>query len=234
MKSKKLAIFVEGQTEQLFLKEFIEQVAGAGNIEFVCQSSRKYVVLSQKKELEDEVHRVLIVDCQGDEAVKSTVLDQRDSLVRAGYSLILGLRDLYPNSLDELKVIKRRMKYGVPTAGVPTHILLAVAEIEAWFLQEHNHFPRVDQALNVADFKNLFGFDPLLDDAERVDEPAALLHKIYSSVGKAYKKKRRHVQRTIELLDYENLYFHCPAKMPHLAEFLAHVENFLAPDFSIG
>lgn len=230
MTLKKLAIFVEGQTEQIFLKEFIEQIAGQGNINFTCQTANAAIRLSQNVPIERETHQVLIYDCRGDEAVKSVVLEQRASLSLAGYSLILGVRDLYPRGLSELESIKKKLQYGVPTSGVPTHILIAVAEIEAWFLQEHSHFSKIDLALDVAMFKEKFNFDPNVDSAETVAAPAALLHKIYATVGKAYKKTRKNVQRTVEVLDYGNLYLSCGEKMPHLQVFVNHIENFLAPD----
>lgn len=232
MTTKKMAVFVEGQTEQLFLKEFIDQIAGQGNIGFECHSSGSILRLQQLKEVHGERHKVLIYDCRGDEVVKSVLLEHRPNLVRAGYSMILGLRDLYPKSLAELGRVKARLSYGVPTADVPTHMLLAVTEIEAWFLQEATHYAKIDSSLDIKTFKAKFGFDPLTDCAESVLAPAQLLHSIYSSAGKAYKKTRNHVQRTIGALDYEDLYLTCAGKMPHLSEFVGHIENFLAPDFS--
>jgi Domain of unknown function (DUF4276) len=232
MKIKKLALFVEGQTEQIFLKEFIQQIAGQGNITFDCQSAGSLLRLQQMEAVENEIHKVLIYDCRGDEAVKSVVIDQRPRLMQAGYTLILGIRDLYPDTHINIAKIKAKLCYGIPTKGIPTHILLAVAEIEAWFLQEHVHFGKIDAALDVTAFKKQFDFDPVTDCAEQIAAPAALLHSIYSTVGKAYKKTHAQVTRTVLAIDYENLYTCGSSKMPHMAEFIAHIENFLAPDFS--
>lgn len=232
MKPKKLAVFVEGQTEQIFLREFIEQIGGQGNMHFECRSARNLVQLVQNVAVHDELHSVLIYDCGGDEVVKSTILDQRDSLTSAEYSMILGLRDLYPSPIANLHNVRKRLRYGVPTGGVPTHILLAVSEIEAWFLQDHSHFKRIDSRLNPTDFEAQFGFNPFSQSAEDIHAPAALLHSIYGSVGKAYKKTRGHVQRTVDVIDYEHLYIACAEKLPHLVEFVTHLENYLVPDFA--
>lgn len=233
---KKLALFVEGQTEQIFLQRLIEEIAGSKRIKFEVQVIRKggvlgIVKLSQKPgtiSSSDHSHFVLIVDCMGDERVKSTLLDQRPSLLKNGYSLILGLRDLYPTPLSELAKVKSKLSYMVPTSGVPTQILLAVSEIEAWFLQEFTHFRKIHPKLDPSTFKNMFGFDPINDSAETVHSAAGLLDQIYSSVGFRYKKSRNHVERTVSVVDCAALYITLPASLPHLREFVQHIDNFLS------
>lgn len=232
---RKLAIFVEGQTEQIFVQRFLTEIGGERNVTFEVRvlSGGSFTTLrgTVAPALGPKLlpsYFVLIVNCQNDERVKSVVLDQRASLTKNGYSLILGLRDLYPRPLADLKKTKIDLKYGIPTNGVPTFILLAVAEIEAWFLQEFTHFQRIDVKLNPACFKNDFGFDPMDDCAEMIAAPAALLNEIYSSVGKAYKKKRSNVERTVRELDYERLYLDISKKLPHLGEFLEHIDGFFS------
>ncbi len=230
---RKLAIFVEGQTEQIFVQRFLAEIGGERNITFEVRvlSGGSFTTL-RSTEIIDPVnpisYYILIVNCQNDEKVKSVVLDQRASLTKNGYSLVLGLRDLYPLQLPDLEKTKNDLKYGIPTNGVPIFILLAVTEIEAWFLQEYTHFQKIDDKLDPASFKRDFGFDPMTDSAEMVVAPAALLNEIYSSVGKAYKKKRSQVERTVSELDYERLYFDIPPKLPHLGEFLAHIDGFFS------
>jgi len=234
MTQRKLAVFVEGQTEQIFLKALIKEIAGEYNVTFVeKQLPGKLLILSHSPPANDAQapatnYFVLLVDCQNDERVKSVVLEQRNSLTKANYDLILGLRDLYPNTLAELEVVKAKLTYRVPTAGVPTHILLAVSEIEAWFLQEHTHYARVDNRLDIASFKRDFGFDPLADCAEEIAAPAKLLHDIYSSVGKAYRKDRKRVERTVNALDYDELYLNVKDRIPHMREFVGHIDSFLS------
>lgn len=123
--------------------------------------------------------------------------------------------------------MKRSLRTGVHTKGVPIHILLAVAEIEAWFIQEHTHFHRIDSRIDTTAFKSKFGFDPATESAETIPNPADLLHRIYGSVGNAYKKTRAHVQRTVDVLDYAVLYADCVDRLPHLREFGAHLDCFL-------
>jgi hypothetical protein len=231
---KKLAIFVEGQTEQIFLKSFIEEIAGSRNIEFDCKvlNAGTLLTLNQKPALElseSPNYFVLLVNCQNDEKVKSVVLEQRDSLTKKGYSLILGLRDLFPKPYTELTEVKEKLKYRLPTSGVPTHILLAVTEIEAWFIQEHSHFKKIHRNLDPLKFKDLFGFDPINECVESIEHPSQLLHSIYSSVGLAYKKNKSQVTRTVKVLDFANMYLQSTTLVPHLAELVGHIECYLTP-----
>ena len=232
MSPKKLAIFVEGLTEQIFLRKLIEEIAGEKRIDVHALTYGSKVIAAlelTKKRLirKDLKYFVLLMNCQNDEKVKSVVLEQRPYLVKAGYSLILGFRDLYPKTLADLPMVKKKMAYGLPTAGVPTHIVLAVTEIEAWFLQDHTHYSKIDAALDHTKFKATFGFDPTVDSAEDVPWPSDLLHRIYRSVGKAYRKSRGQIQRTVSVLDYAEMYVTFPDRLPHLGQFIGHVDSFL-------
>lgn len=233
MTKKKIAIFVEGQTEQIFLYKLLTEVAGSKNIHFSCErmhsgSPGPTLWLQQANHIEGSPeYFALLVDCMGDETVKSTMLDRRDSLAKAGYTMILGIRDLYPKPNSELSMTIRRMAYGVPTAGVPTNIIVAVPEVESWFLQEYNHYSVLDPSLDYTTFSEQFGFDPSVDSAELVVHPAGLLSQIYSTVGLKYSKKSDETQRTVAALDYAHLYFNCPALLPQLNLFIQHVESFI-------
>jgi len=227
---RRLAVFTEGQTEQIFLQRFIEHVGGAKKIQFDLASVPTNPVLaklvSRDPNLPAPRYFVLLYNCQNDDRVKSEILAQRESLTKAGYDLILGVRDLYPQPLSNLASVKLNLKTRVPTAGVPIHILLAVSEIEAWFLQDETHYQKVDARLDVSTFKLHFDFDPSVDSAENIPQPANLLHQIYSTVGKAYRKSKSHVERTVDVLDYDRLYLEKTGQLPHLAELIGHLNAF--------
>lgn len=233
MTVKRLAIFVEGQTEQLFLQTLIEEIAGKKQIDVHSivygTAALAKLELTKKRIFRANLkYWVLLMNCQNDEKVKSVIIEQRPTLTKAGYSLILGLRDLYPKTLADLEAVKRNIAYRLPTSGIPIHILVAVTEVEAWFLQDYTHYAEIDPELNHTEFKNLFGFDPMLDSAETVPWPSNLLHRIYQSVGKAYTKSRAHVQRTVHVLDYAEMYVTFPVRLPHLRELIGRIDGFLA------
>lgn len=229
MALKKLAVFVEGMTERIFVERFIKELAGERNVFFEVKSfpSHRGVAFHQIPEAGQGNFFVLIYDCQNDEQVKSVILDRREALESAGYSLILGLRDVYPTPLSEVHKVAGRLAYGVPTKGIPTHILLAVTEIESWFLQEATHYLRIDNLLDVSEFKSKFNFDPTIDSAETIEHPAQLLDEIYKSIGKRYKKRRAHIARTVGALDIDNMYMEAVKLLPHFQIFVGHIDGFL-------
>lgn len=92
-------------------------------------------------------------------------------------------------------------------------------------------YPMIIKQSNAHAISKRQGLTPLvyeLESAETIPAPAALLHQIYASVGLAYKKSRKHVQRTVKALDYEEVYFALPKKLPHLEKLLEHIDGFLS------
>ncbi|NJO94622.1 MAG: hypothetical protein HC820_10385 [Hydrococcus sp. RM1_1_31] len=90
---------------------------------------------------------ILIYNSGSDNSVASDIRDQYSSLVASGYSMIVGLRDVYPISAAQKDRLERGLQYALPKGSVPAYIVLAVMEIEAWFLAEWNHFIKVDASL---------------------------------------------------------------------------------------
>lgn len=230
MIAKKLAIFVEGQTESIFTKRLLEEIAGKKSI-LLKETNVAHLRILENEESGSETDKkyfVLIVDCGNDEAVKSLILENRDKLISSNYDLVLGLRDIYPLSRDSLNSVLRNLRYQVPTKGIEIEICLAVMEIEAWFLQDENHYQHIDASLTVEEIVKNVGFNPATDNAELIDFPTALLKKIYQLSGKTYTKSRKHVERTVNVLDYENVYVNLPNKLEHFKIFLGHLDKFIA------
>jgi hypothetical protein len=232
---KKLAIFVEGQTEMIFVQRLIEEIAGIHKVLFQLETIGGRVPsplismtgTSQADSTARPSYFVLIFDCRQDERVKSVILDRYQNLEKASYSMIIGIRDLYPRSLSEMGAVKQSLRTRLPTRGIPIAIVLAVAEVEAWFIRDHSHFQRVDPCLNPDAIASAVGFDPRNGDVESIPHPSDFLHNIYRMAGKAYKKTRNHVQRTVDNLDYTFLYLQASADVPHLKELLTLIDDFL-------
>jgi hypothetical protein len=228
--TKKLAVFVEGQTEQIFLERLIKEIAGEHNVYFALRNYGEHKIVNFKQivqEGQEAKYFVLLYDCQGDGQVKSKIRDERESLEKADYSVIIGLRDLYPESFAALSALERNLRYGLPTKGIPIHIVIALTEVEAWFLQDSYHYTSISDLLDPATFKATFGFDPAVDSAEQVHHPSGLLAAIYASVGEEYLKSRASVQRTVNALDVDQLVLTTAAQIPKFHELVQHVDNFL-------
>ncbi|WP_165385155.1 DUF4276 family protein [Rahnella sp. CFA14(1/10)] len=227
--SKKIAIFVEGLTEQEFVIKLIQELAGKRGVVFEVRKQHKslldLVELRTDNTLNPEIF-VLMVNCATDSQVKSQIRDQFQNLKNAGYSTIIGLRDIYPDfKRQDVPRLQQSLYLGlVMDPALPINLHLAILEIEAWFLEELTHFARIDAGIKLQNIVNA-GFDPSSSRAYELDHPADTLHLIYNSVGKAYNKTKKHIQRTVEALSYDSLYVDVRGKSPSLDAFVSSLES---------
>lgn len=231
---RKLAIFVEGQTEQIFIKRLIEEIAGKKNL--TIQLDRLQGGASAPRVAIDEIligsqeetkYYVLIRDSSNDSRVVSDVKDNIYNLEREGFEKVIGLRDLYPIALDELGDVEFSSNHVIPKNSIAFNIVVAVREIETWFLAEINHYEQIHNDLNLNEIKNQLNIDLELIDIEMIEHPSVTLHEIYSIVGRAYNKSRRHVERTVNALDMENTYLNLRGNLNSLATLINEIDDFL-------
>lgn len=232
----KLAIFVEGQTEQLFVQRLVQEVAGRRNVATETRKAsgggrsglpRRYTQL-ELSDARDKQFFVLIVDSATDDRVASDIRDQYESLVRTGYSRVLGLRDVYPQSHNEIPLIQRALGRVLPRGSIPVDIVLAIMEIEAWFLAEYTHFERFDSRLTLEKVNEVFGDDVRTLDVENIAHPSDTLNTVYQLVGRVYRKKKDQVSDTVDALDYVHLYVELPIRVSALKCLCDHLDLFLS------
>ena len=230
---KRLAIFVEGQTEQLFVTKLLREIAGENcitinNEKYVNKNGMRLITSIDAASVENErKFYVIIRDCGGDSCVKSDIIDGCEKLSMAGYEKIIGLLDVYPKTRNEIQKYELGLKYGVPTKYIPINIVLAVMEIEAWFLGEASHFNKIHPDLTRERIVSTFGFDPFTENMEIRNHPADDLNDIYKLVGFAYNKKKQNTLRTVNSLDYNRLYIEQQEKMESLENLIAQIDSFL-------
>ena len=187
--TKKFAVFVEGLTEQEFTIRLLTELAGNHGIAFeIHRQDRGYLSLVDFIPHESPVIHVLVANCCNDGQVKSQIKDQYNSLKSAGYSLIVGLRDVYPFTHNDIADLEKSLLIGLPTGSLPIHLHLAIMEIEAWFLEEITHFSRIDNKITSAELI-ASGFDVNSTCACDLPHPAETLDKIYKSVGKVVQQR---------------------------------------------
>lgn len=237
---KKLAFFVEGQTEQIFLHRLLLEIAGEKNIsillrKFVGKNRPSEEIITPKETKESNInHFVLIYDCGGDESVKSRILEEYPSLMREKYLGVIGIRDLYP--LSNLNKLKNRLQNGLiiqnniiePALPSKAQFVIAVQEIETWFLAEENHYQLISEELTKERIEIYSNFNPWIDDATKVYHPSEMLRDIYSLAGKSYSKNRNTVSKTVECLDYSNIYLNLKHKIQSLNLLIDKIDYFLS------
>lgn len=236
MSVKKIAVFVEGQTEQIFVSKLIREIAGDRNISVVEQKvfggsrvPRQIIHLSSRIEPTAK-YEALIHDCANDEKVASEIKDNFDTLKTQGYTQIIGLRDLYPSPLSVLPMMRRGLSVTenlCTNTNCSTNIVVAVQEVEAWFLAECTHYTCIAPILTIPRITTALGFDPCTDDMRLRTHPADDLKAIYQLAARSYSKRKRQVENLVDCLDYENLYFNVRSNIQELDEFITHLDNFL-------
>ena len=243
---KKITFFVEGQTEQLFINKLLIEIAGQKNISVELEQFQGYGRRPTKniypKTASNPVspkHYALIHDCRSDSSVRSRIIDNYQTLFSQGHTQIIGLLDFYPQNLcpetnltqfenELINGTVKRNRQVTPPLPANTAIVVAVNEIESWFLSECNHFTCVDAILTNSFIVSRVGFDTCIDDMTLRSHPAQDLHDIYQLVGKAYKNKKKDtVERTIECLDYANIYIKIASKITKLNDLVSIINTFL-------
>jgi hypothetical protein len=233
---KKLAIFVEGLTEQLFLEKLIFELCNKNNITIDLfqnsgpkgQRSIRAITLSPPNI--SVKYYIAIYDCRGDDTVKSDILENLKSLTKANFETVIGLNDVYPRDLANVKLY---LNYYIPTAGIPIKMLLSIMEIEAWFIAEENHYANISPKLTKDKIKAILGLDLCTIDVETIAWPADTLNSIYQIEKLTYliknksKKKGSKIRRTVNAIDYSNLYFNVRKRVPALNQLLQEIETFL-------
>lgn len=226
---KKIAFYVEGQTEQFFIKELIIAIAGIKNIhveleKFAGKKNSSIKLLDLAHTPATPNYSALIYDCGGDESVKARMLEDCQRLFSVGYSRVIGLRDLYP--LTDLAKLESTLQKVRPLPN-NADIIIAVHEIEAWFLAEDLHYKCIDQRLDYNTIRAAAGFDYINDDLTLLLNPATDIDRIYKAVQKRYNKSKSNVEQTVKCLDYANLYINVKSKISKLNDIITVIDNFL-------
>jgi len=231
----KFAVFVEGFTEQEFTIRLLTELAK--NIGIVLEIQKQHQGTLSFVELRTSHINVqhtnpvyvLIVNCCTDTQVKQQIKDNYAWLSNQGYSLIVGLYDIYPLQHHEIQNVMDALPLGLPTGVIPIELHLAILETEAWFLEELTHFSRISKSITTKEIV-ANGFDYSSYPAYTLTHPAQTLDKIYKSAGFSYtdkkgKKSGKRIRRTVDALSFSELYGNTRHKAPSLDQFIISLEN---------
>ena len=232
---RRIAFFVEGQTEQIFINRLIKEVFGNKQINVIQKQFRgganipKQEIVRNSSFSRNPKYEVLIFDCGSDNSVKSEILDNISNLRQRGYEMIIGVRDLYPIPIDDLEKLEKGLRFLPNKLRVNApyfDIVIAIHEIEAWFMAETNHFKKIDKRLTGRFIKDRLGFDPYAINSESRVHPAKDLDNIYRLVGKSYTKKYNATVRVVNKLDFNRLRHQVRYDVGSLNRLLSVIDNF--------
>lgn len=206
---RKIAIFVEGQTELITIREFLLK-------EFKYEVSIECRTLFKPSELNKvpfdysnpaATFHFQIIDVGNDNAVLKRILKRELNMWNAGYERIIGLRDMYSAAYREESQqiddeVTRRFIEGTQAtlqqkAQYPDKIIIcfAVMEIESWFLAMYKVFQRLDERLTAEFIEEHTAIDlKNIDPEKEFFHPAREMEKIYQLVDMTYDKHKGDIE----------------------------------------
>lgn len=242
---KKLAIFVEGPTEAEFVTRLLKELIATKRLSITTMKMsggrnashpRIQTLMAQDPIVATTEYCVNIYISSADNRVNSDVLEILPNLIPLGFNLIIALKDLrgdkkngVPKTLTDLPFIEAAEKTLFNSHPIPIVSIIAVMEIETWFIGETNHYVNINSTLTqpfIQSHAAIIGVDPYVDVLENIFQPAETLNNIYRLVGTLYNKKRSKRKRTIGALDMTHLYVNLPNRIVKLRDLVKTLDNF--------
>lgn len=216
---RKIAIFVEGHTELIVVRDYLLTYFEYSNIDLQCRTLFSDGKLHHAEydfpNSEAEYH-YQIINVGNDNAVLSRILKRETYMWNAGYKKIIGLRDMYGKDYrEESSVIDENINEKFVSgaemtiakiAKFPDQIKMcfAIMEVEAWFLAMDNLFAEIDLRLNNDFIKEKLGIDlNEIDPEKKIFHPANVIGNIYGLVNRKYRKKQGDIEAIVNKIDIQ-------------------------------
>ncbi|MDR0721905.1 MAG: DUF4276 family protein [Treponema sp.] len=232
---KKIALFVEGQTEQIFISELIHQLFTEHKTVIKTHQMRRLhhnisietIITNEAKE-----YFIMIYDCGTDDKVKSDILDNYQKLQKADFNYIIGLQDFFNPKRQKIKMTVQQFKKGLNSGldqAIFTELFLAVQEIEAWFIAEDEHYKNFFPNISLEIINSIAGVNVRTEDTEKIPHPSIVLDKIYKKCGRTsgYSKNKYIVRDIVNSLDFTNLYIHVRKRNSSLNTLLICLDSII-------
>lgn len=225
---RKVALFVEGLAEQVFVRNFlIKWYDWDGNkVGLTCyklHAGNEHDAPYPYGTVESENY-FQIFNVGNDSSVLSVMLDRADSLHNAGYSLVVGLRDMFSNVYHQKTFQKNNervidpelnerfiqsAKDTIEASSKPLELQMhfAIMEVEAWLLGMPGFMEQL-QDIN----------DPEAD----IYHPAEKLKELIEAMDSSYDKHSKDIESIIGNLNKED--YHALYESGRCASFRRFVE----------
>lgn len=237
---KKLAVFVEGLTECLFVERLVRSMIDETRVKLEVRRGsggsrrnkpRQLDIVRRDPDGPFQTHFILIVMSEQDERVATDVNDRYPTLVAENFAAIVAIRDVAPD-VARTDVPKLRAALAKPWRhmALAPRFILAVMEVEAWFLREHRHFPRIHASIDCERIADEFEFDPRTDDMQQRDKPSDDLKNVYWLETIHYDKSRSIVERLMNALCFDHIRGEVADSFEDLRRLVGTLEEFLAPE----
>jgi hypothetical protein len=224
---RKTAIFVEGHTELVFVREYLLKSYAYQDISIECYTlfrDDSFNTTEYPYRDENASNFFQIINVGNDNAVLTRLLNREEYLWNVGFQRIIGLRDMYSKNyrediavsgvidkqlnIDTIEAVDKTLQ---SKAKQPSKIdfCFAIMESESWILGFHNCFEKMNPQLTSAYIKEQLGFDLATIDPETTFfHPAKIMEKIYTLAGQNYNKSKGNTEAIMSVLenrDFSNL-----------------------------
>lgn len=210
MNVRKVALFVEGLAEQVFVRDFLIKwydwdINKVGLACYKLHAGNEYEAPYQHGTVDSENY-FQIFNVGNDSSVLSVMLDRADRLHNAGYSLVVGLRDMFSKvyhqktfqknneriidpELNERFIQSAKEEMEASSKPLELQMHYAIMEVEAWLLGMSKFMEHL-QDIN----------DPETD----IYHPAEKLKELMEAKGSGYDKHSKDIESIIGNLEKED------------------------------
>ncbi|MCZ6653655.1 MAG: DUF4276 family protein [Planctomycetota bacterium] len=234
----KIAIFVEGLTEGIFVTALLREYFNPGTIQIASEKlfgkkARWVFFRSLRDTQQSGEHSCLIVDVSNDESVLSRLKENYEGMREEGYTAFLGLRDLKSAQYKKFgEQIIQSARDTVDRFKVQDDVFFHFAkmETEAWFLAEPRVFERINSTLTLEAIEHEIEMNlEEVDPQEEIANPATIVRRIHRLAGLHYRKRESEVRRLVSRLDWEELCISAreKARISLFFDFLDDLERVL-------
>ena len=232
---KRLAFFVEGTTEVLFIETLIKIIAAEKEYVVIERATvkggnripRQLNIFSNGNTSKIDYY-IIIINCQGDQQVKKRILEEHHNFTNLGYEKIIGMRDVRPTfQFFQIPKLQISIHENINLALIPVEIILSTMEIESIFLGEPTHFDKIHPSITPSLIHANLGFNPETEDMELREEPSSDLSNCYAIAGKTYNKLL--VQDTINALNFNLIHLEQPKRFKSLERLVSNINSFFIP-----
>lgn len=208
----KIGIFVEGQTERIFVVKFLEEYLGGeqnfSRIEIENHGKRGTRVLTRRN-YPDSVYYILIFDSMGDGNVIPALLDRAENMINnEDYSFLIAIQDMYdrPRNTKQVVINSVNRLYGKTLFPDKLKFVLSIMEIESWFIADYNIFSRINNLLSPEYILNNLHYNIKEINPEDYDHPSTVIDKIFRLIGQRYDKNKSQTHHIVNYIDFDFLY----------------------------
>ena len=219
---KKIAVFVEGQGELIFVRRILYHLIDPSKFSFRClalHADSEHDIPYPHNNPNAEVH-YQIINMGNDEKVLSAIKEREEILFSNGFSKIIGLRDMYSReyrvksggaineNLNRRFIESTRKIISALNNAERINFHFSIMELETWWISMYNLFAKINDKLTVNFIDENLGCDlSKIDPQTEFFHPSTEFDRILHLVGSSYDKRFSEVESIsskIDDVDIEN------------------------------